>query len=333
MNTFEDRLLTELKAVVAERAGETGQAGRAGRARGDKAGRIAGLPAFRPGAAGQRWRPRGLVAAGVAASLALAGALAGTELLASHPAAPSQYSLVADFLNQAAAAARTQSVTSPGPGQLYFTLSYETGTLLTRENGHWVNNADCEVSWYNPVGRPIMSIVWGVKPADKQCKGVSVKSPGERFKPTAPRWYPSPASLSRDPRKLLAQLDAAADRGAAYWSLAVAKGPESTPDQIAFSLVLRLLQAPISDDLRAALYQATIGIRGVRLDPHVADALGRPGTGVSMRLPDGAGSFLTREFILDRGTFAFLGTANLVPGVPPSGTAEVRSAVVNADGA
>jgi hypothetical protein len=326
MNTFEDRLLTELQAVVTERAGQ------ARPPRGDKAGRIAGLPLFRPGVAGRR--PRRLAAAGLAASVALAGVLAGTELAASDAPAPSQYSLVSDFLNQAATAARAQTVAEPGPGQLYFTLSYATGLLQVRENGHWVSGGGiCEVSWYNPAGRPIMSIAGVGGPADKQCAGVSVKSPGKRFKPTAPHWYPSPASLSRDPRTLLAQLDAAADRGGAYWSLAVAKGPASTRDQIAFALVVRLLQAPIGDDLRASLYQATVGIRGVTLDPHAVDALGRHGTGVSMRLPDGAGSFFTSEFILGKRTFTFLGTATLSPGMAPSGSAQVRTGIVSANGA
>lgn len=314
MSTFEDRLLTELQAVVAERG------------------------------AVQRWRPRRLAAArprrlvatGVAAAVALGGALAATELLASNAARPasSAYSLVADFLNQAAAAARTQTVAQPGPGQLYFTLSYLPGTLQELKNGHAVNAyPGCAVSWYTPQGRPLASIVEGVEPADKQCEGVSVKSPGKRFKPTAPHWYPSLASLSHDPRTLLAQLDAAADRGPAYWSLGAGTGPEPTRDQIAFTLVERLLQAPISADLRAALYQATIGIRGVSLDPHTVDALGRPGTGVSMRLPDGAGSFFTSEFILARHTFTFLGTATFVPGMAPSGSARVRTGIVNADGA
>ncbi len=327
MNTFEDRLLTELKAVVAERAGQVGQP------RGDKAGRIAGLPVFRSRSAGQRWRPRRLVAAGIAASVALGGALAGTELAASNVAGPSQYSLVADFLNQAAAAARTQTVAQPGPRQLYVTLSYGIGQILEKKNGHLVGDTSCEVSWYNPVGRPIMSIVWIAKPADKQCKGFPVQSPGKRFKPTAAHWYPPPASLSHDPRTLLAQLDAAADRGGAYWSLTGA-GAKPTRDQIAFTLVERLLQAPISDDLRAALYRATIGIHGVTLDRHVADAVGRPGTGVSMRLPDGAGSFFTDEFILARNTFAFLGTKTVVPGATiPIESALVRSAIVSANGA
>jgi hypothetical protein len=331
MNTFEDRLLTELKAVVAERAGQAGQAGQARRAGGDKAGRIAGLPVFRPGVAGRR--PRRLVAAGIAATVALAGTLAGTELAASNAAAPSQYSLVADFLNQAAAAASTQAVAQPGPGQLYVTLSYGIGQILQGKNGHIVSDTSCEVSWYNPVGRPIMSIVWVVKPADKQCKGISVTSPGKRFKPTAAHWYPPPASLSRDPRTLLAQLDAAADRGAAYWSVTGA-GPKPTRDQIAFTLVERLLQAPIADDLRAALYRATIGIHGVTLDRHAVDAVGRPGTGVSMRLPDGAGSFFTSEFILAGKTFAFLGTKTVVPGATiPQQSALVRSVIVSANGA
>ncbi|MGD0701067.1 MAG: hypothetical protein ABSA02_14410 [Trebonia sp.] len=330
MNTFEDRLLTELQAVVAERAGQ------AAKARGDELGRIAGRPAFRPAAAGQRWRPRGLVAAGIAASVALAGALAGTELAASNPAGPatSQYSLVDDFLNQAAAAARTQTVAQPGPNQLYVTLSYGIGMVIVGGNGHIRNDTSCEVSWYNPVGRPIMTIVWGVKPAaDKQCKDVSVQSPGKRFKPFAPRWYPAPATLSRDPRTLLTQLDAAADRGAAYWGLSAATGPASTRDQIAFTLVERLLQAPIADDLRAALYRATIGIPGVTLDRHAVDAAGRSGTGVSMRLPDGAGSFSVSEFILAR-NFAFLGTKTTAPGMPiPMQSALVRSVIVPANGA
>jgi hypothetical protein len=325
MNTFDDRLLAELKSVVAERAGQAGQV------RGDKAGRIAGLAVFRPGVAGQRWRPRRLVAAGIAASVALGGVLAGTELAASSPAGPaaSQYSLVADFLNQAAAAAGSQAVVQPGPNQLYVTLSYGIGLLIEGKNGHVLNDTSCEVSWYNSVGRPIMNIISGAKPANKQCKGVSVQSPGKRFKPIAAHWYPAPASLSHDPHKLLAQLDAAAGRGAAYWNLSGVGR-----DQIAFTLVERLLQAPIGDDLRAALYRATIGIPGVTLNRHAVDAVGRAGTGVSMRLPDGARSFFTSEFILARNTFAFLGTTTTFPGQTIAAqNAFVRSAIVPADGA
>ena len=328
MNTFEDRLLTELKAVVTERAG---QAGRAGLARGDKLGRIAGLPALRPRLTGQR--PRRLVAAGIAASVALAGALAGTELAASNAAGPSPYSLVADYLNQAASAARTQAVAQPGPKQLYVTLSYGIGLILEMKNGHLVSDTSCEVSWYNPVGRPIVGVIWGVKAANKQCKGVSVQSWGKRFKPTALHWYPPPASLSHDPHTLLTQLDAAADRGAAYWRIMAGTGRTWTRDQIAFTLVERLLQAPISDDLRAALYRATIGIRGVTLDRHAVDAVGRPGTGVSMRLPDGPSPVSTEEFILAR-NFAFLGTKTTYPGeIMPTQSALVRSVIVPANGA
>ena len=153
------------------------------------------------------------MAAGIAASVALGGALAATELTTSNAPGPSpQYSLVADFLNQAAAAASTQTAAQPGPGQLYVTLSYGIGQILQGKNGHLVSDTTCEVRWYNPVGRPIMSIVWIVKPADKQCKGISVKSPGKRFKPTAAHWYPPPTSLSHDPRTLLAQLNTAADQ-------------------------------------------------------------------------------------------------------------------------
>jgi hypothetical protein len=331
MNTFEDRLLAELRAVVAERAGQAGQAGGAGQARGDKAGRVAGLPVFRPGVAGRR--PRRLVAAGIAASVALAGVVAGTELTASHAAGPSQYSLVADFLNQAAAAARTQSSAQPGPGQLYVTLNYGVGDILELKNGHILHDTSCEVSWYNHLGRPIMTIVSLVKPSDRQCKDVSVKSPGKRFAPEAGHWYPPPASLSHDPRALLEQLDSAAGRGAAYWGLRQAR-TQPTRNQIAFTLVERLLQAPISDDLRAALYRATIGIPAVKLEPNAVDALGRVGTGVSMRLPDGPASSYTNEFILAKRTFAFLGTSSSAPGMKiPAQQAFVRSVIVPADGA
>ncbi len=107
--------------------------------------------------------------------------------------------------------------------------------------------------------------------------------------------------------------------------------PVPTRDQIAFVLIERLLQAPISDDLRAALYQATIGIPGVTLDPRATDALGRRGTGVAMRLPDGDGPTVTSEFILDKKTFAFLGTRSWT-GLTPIATAKVRSGVVKSDG-
>lgn len=317
MNTFEDRLLAELKAVVAERAGQPGPARR------DKLGRLAG----------QRWRPRGLVAVGLTASLALGGVLAGTELAASDAPPTPRYSLVADFLNQAAAAARTQTVVQPGPGQLYVTLTYGIGDMIVLKNGHLVHDTSCDVSWYNHVGRPIMTIVWPAKPSDLQCKDVSVKSPGKRFAPEAGHWYPPPASLSHDPRTLLEQLDSAAGRGAAYWTLRQVR-TQPTRNQIAFTLVERLLQAPISDDLRAALYQATIGIPGVQLKPDAVDALGRVGTGVSMRLPVGGASSYTSEFILAKRTFAFLGTSSSTPGgIVPEQDAFVRSVIVPADGA
>lgn len=314
MDTFEDRLLTELKSVVADRS-------------------------RRPGPSRQRWRPRALVAGGIAASVALAGAVTGTVLSAGHSSAPAptQYSLVADFLNQAAAAARTQAAVQPGPNQLYVTLSYGIGIDLILVKGgkqHPLSGASCGESWYNDVGRPIMSIVWAVKPSDKQCNGISVKSPGKRFAPEAAHWYPPPASLSHDPRTLLAQLDSAAARGAGYWSLGSGVGAQPTRSQIAFELVERLLQAPISDGLRAALYQATIGIPGVKLEPHAVDALGRPGTAVSMRLPDGAGSTFVSAFILAKRTFAFLGTSISTPGMKvPQESAFVRSVIVPADGA
>lgn len=91
----------------------------------------------------------------------------------------------------------------------------------------------------------------------------------------------------------------------------------------------RLLQAPIANDLRAALYRATIGIPGVALNPHAVDALGRAGTGVSMPLPDGAGLVFTDEFILAKRSFAFLGTRDTASKQIPMQTALVRSAIVN----
>ena len=273
------------------------------------------------------------MAAGIAVSVALAGALAATELVAANAArpAPSQYSLVADFLNRAADTARAQHVSQPGPGQMYYTLSYATGLVVEKKNGRVLNSASCEVSWYNPAGRPVISVVWPGKEGDRQCATVPLTPPGKRFGPVASHWYPPPASLSHDPGTLLTQLDAAASRGAAYWNLQVATGPAPRRDQIAFTLVERLLQAPISGDLRAALYQATIGIPGVMLDPHATDALGRPGTGVSVRLPDGAGSAFIREFILAKNTFTFLGTRTWA-GLIPIVTAQVRSGIVKADG-
>jgi hypothetical protein len=269
------------------------------------------------------------VTAGVAAaSVALAGAVTGTVLTAGHQARPApQYSLVADFLNQAAAAARAQAIAKPGSREVYFTVSYETGMLMVK-HGHLVTDTSCETQWYSNRGQPIEFIVWAVKPADKQCAGVSLTPPGKQFKPTAPHWYPPPASLSDHPAELLAQLRVAAEKGAAYWSLTSYSHPGPTRDQIVFSLVERLLQAPIGGDLRAALYQATIALPGVKLDPHAIDALGHHGTGVSMQIPNRFGPDIVSEFILaPTARFRFLGTRTLVPGISPIATGLVLSGV------
>jgi len=319
MNTFEDRLLTELKAVVAERAGQPQPA------RADKLGRIAGRPAFHPGAAGPRWRPRAVVAGVAAASMALAGGVTGTVLALGHQPRPaSQYSLVADFLNQAATAARAQAVGKPGIRGDYFIVSYDTGMVRVGE-GLRQTDTSCEVAWYSS-GRPLEFVVWSVKPADKQCHGVSLTAPGKQFKPTAPHWYPPPGSLSDQPAEVLAQLRVAAEKGAAYWSLTSYSEPGPTRDQIVFSLIERLLQTPLRGDLRAALYQATIALPGVKLDPHAVTALGHHGTGVSMQIPNRFGPDIISEFILAPSpTFNFLGTRTLVPGLPPIATALVMS--------
>lgn len=335
LGAFEERLLTELRSVVAEHAALQDDAHPAP----NEAGVCVRPASNRVGVTrdGLRLpRLRGRTACG-ALSLSLAAGLAVFAITARTPAAPSGISLAA-FLNAAAASARGQHNSQPGPGQLSYNLAYETGLIVVAKDGRQSAPGLCMITWYDSAGSPVfdgpVSITKTAQMTTKQCESATptLPSPGQ-YDPGAPRhWYPAPGSLPTGPGALLAQLEAEASHGAAYWSLQPPAGSSLTREQIVFELVERLLQGPISGALRAALYEAVVHIPRVALVPHAVDALGRPGVGVSMQVPGENGSVLmTYEFILNAHTYSFLGTIRDT-GYIPLKTAVVASGLAQASG-
>jgi hypothetical protein len=276
---FEERLLAELKDVVARQPGTP-----SARARSPRSGRIVMAAAV------------GLCAA-VAAGLVIGtgGSPAGTRAVS--------YSLAADFLNTAAAAARAQNDPLPKPDQAAYLEQ-----LIVSPGPHG-GIRECMVTW-SP--SPLTGL--GVYFQDRECgTGVPAVPPGLKDikpLPTSGYMYPALNTLPTSPAALRAALYAAAARGGAAWSMA----SSASPDQIVYWIISKLVQVPLSGPLRAALYEVMARIPGVTLIRNAADAAGRHGTGIVMRwhyLGYGMG---TLEIIFAPRTYTVLGVDNIMPG-------------------
>ena len=327
LGSFEERLLADLKIVVAQRA-STDSAQRAGSARRgfDPA---SGRRSTRP--AGPR-RPRRLpLASAIAAAAGLAVAASATAIVlvaspAGRPArAHAPRLTLAAFLGHAAAAARSGHTASLLPGQVFYQLVHG-GVNVAGSGFHY----ECAVMWY----RSPATGATGFPSLNQRCPADGrVRYPGT-IAAGPEHGYPDPGSLPTQPAALLTRLRADAGRGAAYWrtnsidagNAIMAGSGLTTRTAVVFTLIERLLQVPISARLRAALYEATAQIPGVDLARHVTDMAGRPGVGVVLSSgnvtvngrPDTRGP-VTCEFILDPVSYRFLGLEWRFQGPKPKG--------------
>jgi hypothetical protein len=292
---FEQRLLDELKLMVAER-------------RVDAADPVVTVSAGRPPFRMPVWRRVGLAAiAGVAA-----GALAVAVLFAGGVvgSGPGEHSDLSSFLARAAAAARSHPVAPPKPGQVFVERVKvgETGPKTENKVGCF------EMVYDTPAtGRgtfPTKSGHCGANGASTLIRLITMPS-GHHHPVT--HGYPDPAKLPADPKALLAALNRDAAHGhwddgtvdlvgAEFWSTNLPR------NGIVFGLIERLLQVPIRPALRAALFAVTGHLPGVSLERHATDLIGRPGVGISLLLPvKDSASGLRLEFVLNPKTYEFLG--------------------------
>ncbi len=317
---FEQRLLDELKILVAERAIEV----------------IDPVVAVKPGRPPFRkpaWRRVGLVGAvGLAASSVAAAVVLAGGLVSSGPAPGSGGHVeLTSFLSRAEAAARSHPVVTAKPGQIFFervkdgVIGPKTGTALT-----------CYLSFYDTPATGL-----GEFPTKTvACHRVK----GEFTSPFIPdptvHGYPNPAKLPTQPAKLLAVLRRDAIRG--KWDGGVAAlsagnllGPAGKRDEEAFTLIGRMLEVPLRPALRAALFEVTGKLPGITIDRKATDIAGRPGVGLSLPLPTkGAPHGLALELVLNSKTYKFLGLAltDSIDGTPAhpseSGYAVIKSGLV-----
>ena len=276
---FEERILAELKEEVVARQ--------------------PGLPPAKT-----RRPPRRIVMAaaiGVSASVAAGLAVAtGTSPAATR--APG-YSLAADFLNRAAAAARAQDIQLPKPDQVAYLEE-----LIVSPGPHG-GIRECLVNWYPSPLTGLAVIVEGGR-CGPGVPAVPSALKDLRPSPKLGYLYPPLNTLPTSPAALRAALYAAAARGGAAWSL-----PSSfSADQIVFSLISKLVQVPLSGSLRAALYEVIARLPGVTLVRNAVDAAGRHGTGIVIKWDFPGYGMGTVEIIFAPRTYTVLGTSNVMPG-------------------
>ena len=309
------------------------------------AGSLSERPAARPFPGRSRLpRLRGRMAVGVTAvalTAALAAGLVVAGVTSAGPAAPApgRISLEA-FLGRAAAAARTQPTALPGPGQIFYVkvLDDATGVLPG-----FPPTKSCQVNWDpapsvgGTAGGDGTSIP--TRPAPQFCASGVPAPPAGYPEPWFtdhgyPSWdhngYPPPDTLPTDPAALRAALYTAAGRPSPgawnFWGVALGPVP-SRPSKtyIVFELVNRLLQAPISSQLRSALYEVTAQLPGVTLITNVADAAGRRGVQIALPTKGELGGLTGTNcvsgvgfhgFILDPVTYRYLGERTVTRWTP-----------------
>jgi hypothetical protein len=286
LGNFEERLLAELKQAMDDRPATAGRV-----PRGPGRGRARLLAATALG-----------TAAAVAACLAL--------IVPGHRAATPAADYTLDgFLTAAASAARAGDAQLPGPDQAYY----------VKQVSRWESNGSqhtqgCVVNWnlYPLSGRGVgITDVYRLACSSPQ-QELPVLARGAAQLPRiyqAGYLYPALSALPDEPAALRSALDAAARLGPAHWGVQASY----TTDDVVFTLAGRLLEAPLSGALRAAVYQVIAELPGVTLVRNATDVMGRHGDGIEMTLPalkgspSQRGSSWTIEFIISRATFQFLG--------------------------
>ena len=278
---FEERLLAELKLEV-----------------------MGIQPSARPARIRSPRPRRVMVAAAIGVSAAVAAGLTVATATAPAGTPTVHYSLAADFLNRAAAAARAQNAPLPRPDQ----VSYIEQLVVSP--GPHGGIRECMVLW-SP--SPLTGLAGGA--------GGGKCGPGVPAVPTAvlkemrsrsnPSYdYPALNTLPTSPAALRAALYAAAARGGAAWGLPTVH----SADVIVAALIERVMGVPISGPLRAALYELLAQTPGVTLVPNAVDAAGRHGTGIVMNWDYPGYGRGTMEIIFAPGTYAVLGGNNIMPG-------------------
>lgn len=285
---FEERLLAELKQEVAARA-----------------------PGLRPAAprSSKAWvqPPRRIAVAAAAVGLSAAVAAGVTVATRSAPSATTgapRYQLAAAFLDRAAAAARAQNDPLPKPDQASYV---EEVTVVPGKHGE---TRQCTTTWSpSPLTGLAAGVVGGCA---KDGKGVPpVPSILAQWRPPHPSYdYPALNTLPTSPAALRAALYAAAAKGGPAWNLE--SGTKT--DAIVTILVGRLLNVPLSGQLRAGLYEILAQMPGVTLVPNAVDPLGRPGTGILMKWDFLGYGLGTIETIFANGTYQVLGGGEVMPG-------------------
>jgi hypothetical protein len=277
---FEERLLAELKQELTARP-----------------------PALRPVKTGLP-RPRRVAVAAAAVGLGAAAAAGLTVATRTAPAGSSapRYQLAADFLNRAAAAARAQNDPLPRPNQ----VSYVEQVIVTP--GPHGGTRECTVLW-SP--SPLTGLNGGV---GGNCGPGVPPMPSilEQLRsPLHPSYgYPALNTLPTSPAALRAALYAAAAKGGAAWGV---PSVHST-DVIVALMVGRLLNVPLSGQLRAGLYEVLAQMPGVTLVPNAVDPLGRHGTGIVMKWNFPGYGLGTTELIFAPGSYQVLGGGDVMPG-------------------
>lgn len=294
LGQFEERLLGELKTVVASQAIQ------------EHPTQSPARPVRSPRLRGRRTAITALVlSAAVAAGVVVAATV-------SHPATSpaARYSLAADFLNHAAAAVRTQNAQAPKADQVFYfeqyqVLYFQPGSPLGKVVGPSNPSLQCLVMWEPSPLTDATGVYFG---KDRCTRGVPSLPTGFRqvFSQATGHWYPAPDSLPKTPAALRADLTTAAGHGAVYWGL-----PSMPSDQLVFDLTSRLLEAPISGSLRAALYEMIAQLPGVSLVQNVTDAVGRHGTGILLHFQSAVHGPSTSMLIVAPGTYKFLGWTDI----------------------
>jgi hypothetical protein len=278
---FEERLLAELKQEVMVRQ-----------------------PGVREAKSGAPRPRRIMVAAAIGVSAAVAAGLAVATATAPGGTPTVRYSLAADFLNRAAAAARAQNAPLPRPDQ----VSYIEQRIVSP--GPHGGIRECLVQW-SP--SPLTGLAGGV--VGGRCgTGVPVVPSAvlkQMRSPSKPSYeYPALNTLPTSPAALRAALYVAAARGGAAWVLPTVH----SADVIVAILIGRLLGVPLSGQLRASLYEVLAQMPGVTLVPNAVDAAGRHGTGIVMKWDYPGYGLGTVETIFAPRTYTVLGGDDIMPG-------------------